>query len=273
MEGKMKKIALALGGGAVRGLAHIGVIKVLQKNNIPIDFIVGTSMGAAIGGLVAAGIDIEKIEKFVLETPSYRILEIGIPNRGIFAGNKIFTILDQLFKQNGLNEIQIEDLPIPYQAVSVDLNKGELFVFQTGNLSLAIRATTSMPAIFSPVSYQDKVLVDGGVLNNLPADLARKAGMDIVVAVDVEREYEEREPKSLFEVVYRSYTLMTREVRRTRLRYADIVIRPEVGHIAALDTTKAKECIEAGERAAEKKINELKSLLNDKGGMKHEKFH
>jgi NTE family protein len=255
------KMGLALGGGAIRGLAHIGVIKVFKKHQIPIDFIAGTSMGGAIGGLVAAGIDIEEIEEFVLTTPSYRLMDLGIRKRGILAGNKIYAMLIQFLEQKGLGDIRIEDLQIPFRAVSVDLMNGNVFVFEEDSLVLAIRATTSVPGIFSPVHYRGKVLVDGGVLNNLPADLLRAAGMDIVVAVDVEREHEEQEPRNLFEVIYRSFTIMTTVQRREKLKYADVVFRPEVGHILAFDIGRIRECIEAGEREAQKKIHEVISLL------------
>jgi NTE family protein len=255
------KVGLALGGGAVRGLAHIGVIKVLKKYEIPIDFIAGTSMGGAIGGLVAAGIDIEEIEEFILSTPSYRFMDLGIRKRGLIAGNKIYAMLIHFLEQKGLGDIKIENLKVPFRAVTVDIIKGKVFVFDEGSLSLAIRATTSVPGIFSPVHYQDKVLVDGGVLNNLPADLLREKEMDVVIAVDVEREHEEQEPRNLFEVVYRSFTIMMTRQRRANLKYADVVFRPEVGHILAFDTSKIRECIDAGEREAQHKIHELMKFL------------
>ncbi len=255
------KVGLVLGGGAIRGLAHIGVIKVFKKHQIPIDFIAGTSMGGAIGGLVAAGIDIEEIEEFILNTPSYRFVDIGILKRGIFAGNKIYAMLIHFLEHKGLGDIRIEDLKIPFRTVSVDLIKGDVFVFEEGSLVLAIRATTSVPGIFSPVHYQGKVLVDGGVLNNLPADLLRTAGMDAILAVDVEREHEEQEPRNLLEVVYRSFTIMTTVQRRGNLKFADVVFRPEVGHIFAFDIGRIRECILAGEREAQNKIHEVISLL------------
>jgi NTE family protein len=258
------KVGIALGGGAVRGIAHIGVLKVLKKHRIPIDFIAGTSMGGAIGGLVAAGIDVEEIEGFVLSTPSYRLMDIGIRKRGILAGNKIYATLIQFLEQKGLGDIKIEDLKIPFRAVSVDLIKGNVFVMKEGSLVLAIRATTSVPGIFSPVHYQGKVLVDGGILNDLPADLLREAGMDKILAVDVEREHDEQEPRNIFETVYRSFTIMMTVQRRVNLKYADVVFRPEVGHILAFDTSRIRECIKAGEREAQRKIPEVLSLLESK---------
>ncbi|ANP80138.1 patatin [Bacillus sp. B25(2016b)] len=258
------KLGLALGGGAVRGLAHIGVLKVLKKHNIPIDFIAGTSMGGAIGGLIAAGIDVEEIEDFVLTTtPSYRMVDLGIGKRGLVAGNKLYGMLLQFLEQKGLSNIQIEQLPIPFRVVSVDLKKGKVFIFEQGNLSLAIRATTSVPGLFIPVKHEDKVLVDGGIFNNLPTDIPRKAGVEIVLAVDVEREHEEREPRSIIEVLNRSLSLMMVEMRRKNLQFADVIFRPSVGQIQAFDITKIKECIDAGEQEAERKIMEVVSLIKN----------
>jgi len=250
------RVGLVLGGGAVRGLAHIGILKTLKKYEIPVDFIAGTSMGGAIGGLVAAGIDIEDIEEFVLNTSSYRFMDIRLNKNGILRGEKIASILIEFLEQRGLYDIQIEDLNVPFRTVSVDLIKGEIVVFDTGSLVLAIRATTAFPGILTPVSFQDKILVDGGVLNNLPVDLVRSEGLDLVLAVDVEREHAERKPRSIFDVVYRSFTIMTTQQRRASLQYADVVFRPDVGHILAFDIGKIRECIEAGEREAENKIHE-----------------
>lgn len=250
-------IGLALGGGAVRGLAHIGVLKVLKRHGIPVDFIAGTSIGGAIGGLVAAGINIEEIEEFILSYPWYKLVDIGVGKGGIMAGNRLRGAFMELLQEKGLGEVRIEELPVPFRAVSVDLVKGEPYIWERGKLILAIRATTSIPGVFAPVSHEGMVLVDGGVLNNLPADLPRKAGVDVVVAVDVEREHEEREPRNMLEVLYRSYSIMTVALRRTNLRYADFVLRPEVGHILSLDVTKMQECIQAGEKEAEEHLTAL----------------
>ncbi|GIQ62791.1 hypothetical protein PACILC2_13590 [Paenibacillus cisolokensis] len=143
------KVGLALGGGAIRGLAHIGVLKVLKKHRIPIDFIAGTSMGGAIGGLVAAGIDIEEIEEFVLRTPSYRLVDIGIRKRGIFAGNKIYAMLIRFLGNKGLGDIVIENLAIPFRAVSVDLMKGDVFVLTRAVSSWPFGPPHRFP-VFSP---------------------------------------------------------------------------------------------------------------------------
>ncbi|MCG7314804.1 patatin-like phospholipase family protein [Priestia flexa] len=257
------KVGLVLGGGGVRGLAHIGVIKVLKKHQIPIDLITGTSMGGAIGGLVAAGIDIEEIEDFVLKTPSYRIVDIGLGKGGLFGGNKIYMMLLEFFEQKGLGDLEIEQLHIPFRTVAVDLKKGKSVVFNQGSLRLAIRSTTSVPGFFAPVKHEDKVLVDGGILNNLPTDIAREEGAEFVIAVDVERAHEERAPRTMIDVLNRSLSIMMVEIRRHKLHFADLVIKPEIGHLQAFDITKIKQCIMAGESAAEKALENFGALYDN----------
>ncbi|WP_067929700.1 patatin-like phospholipase family protein [Alicyclobacillus shizuokensis] len=253
----MYKTALVLGGGAVRGLAHIGVLKMFKKWNVTIDLICGTSIGGVIGGLVAAGIDIEEIEDFVLSYPWYRLLDVRIGKRGMMAGKKLHNVFVEFLDQHGLRDVNIEDLPIPFRTVATDLKKGNPYVWERGNLSLALRSTASIPGIFAPVHYEDMVLVDGAMTNNLPADIPKVMGMDLVIAVDVERQHEEREPKHTLDVLYRSYSIMATVLSRQNLQYADLVIQPIVGHVLSLDFPKMRVCIEAGEKAAKESLPQL----------------
>ncbi len=252
---------LVLGGGSVRGLAHIGVLKVLKKYQIPIDFIAGTSMGGAIGGLVSAGIDIEEIEQFVLVIPSIHIAEVGYGSRSMLGGNKIYTMLLQFLEQKGLGDMRVQDTEIPFRPVAVDLNSGSEYIFDHGNLGVSLRATTAIPGMFAPVEFEGRLLVDGGLLNNLPADVAREAGMDHVLAVDVGRERHMKEPKSMFDVLQRSMDVLLADNVKRRVPYADIILKPEVGQYPAFELTKMKACIEAGEREAEANIKQIADLL------------
>ncbi|ALS28742.1 patatin-like phospholipase [Paenibacillus sp. 32O-W] len=254
----MGKVGLVLGGGAVRGLAHLGVLKVFERHRIPIDRIAGTSMGGAIGGLYAAGVLPDTLEHFIQMTPKYRLIDIGIRKRGLIAGNSIYAAVNKLLSEQGKHSVRIEDLPMKFKAVSVDLMEGKQVIFDKGDLLMALRATTAFPGIFSPLMYEGMMLVDGGVLNNLPVEELDRENVQLVIAVDVAREHEKKPPRNFIEVVYRSYSLMTAERKRSSLRLADVVIRPEVGHIPAFDFTKWQECIEAGEEAAERIIDELK---------------
>jgi len=257
----MGKVGLVLGGGAVRGLAHLGVLKAFERHRIAVDRIAGTSMGGAVGGLYAAGVRPDTLEAFIQKTPKYRLIDVGIRKRGLIAGNSIHAAVNELLRQQGKRSVRIEDLPIQFKAVSVDLMEGKQVVFDKGDLLTALRATTAFPGIFSPLLHEGMMLVDGGVLNNLPVEeLGRERGQ-LVIAVDVSREHEKKPPRNLIEVVYRSYSLMTAERRHSSLRLADVVIRPEVGHIPAFDFSKWQECIEAGEAAAERIIGELKRQM------------
>ncbi|MEC0333290.1 patatin [Paenibacillus macerans] len=257
----MGKIGLVLGGGAVRGLAHLGVLKVFDKHGIPIDCIAGTSMGGAIGGLYAAGISPGDIEELIRTTPKYRLIDLGIRRRGLIGGDSIYNTVQGLMKRHGKEALQIEDFPIRFKAVSVDLITGKQVIIDRGDIGLALRATTAFPGVFAPVMAEEKMLVDGGVLNNLPVEELKSEGLDLIIAVDVAREHEPKLPRNMVEVVYRSYSLMTAERKRTSLRLANWVIRPEVGHIAAFDFSKSQECIRAGEAAAERIIDELRAHI------------
>lgn len=259
----MGKIGLVLGGGAVRGLAHLGVLKAFDKHEIRIDRLVGTSMGGAIGGLYAAGIPAAEIENLLLSTRKYRLMDLGILRRGLIGGNGVNSTVNEFLKQQGKQELPIERFPIEFKAVSVDLLEGKQVVIDHGDLGTALRATTAFPGVFAPLMHGGKMLVDGGVLNNLPVDELKTCGTDLIIAVDVARQHEKKPPRNMIEVVYRSYSLMTAERKHVSLGLADFVIRPEVGHFAAFDFTKAQECIQAGETAAEQIMEELKTRIRE----------
>ncbi|MED4600619.1 patatin-like phospholipase family protein [Paenibacillus validus] len=257
----MAKVGLVLGGGAVRGLAHLGVLKAFEKHGIAVDCIAGTSMGGAVGGLFAAGIPADALEHFIQTTPKYRLIDVGIRQRGLISGNGLLKAVNEWLKQHGKNTLLIEHLPIRFKTVSVDLMQGKQVVFDQGDLLTALRATTAFPGIFSPLMHDGMMLVDGGVLNNLPVEELGQEKGQLVIAVDVTREHEKNPPRNMVEVVYRSYSLMTAERKHSSLRLADMVIRPEVGHIAAFDFTRWQECIEAGEKATERIMEELKRQI------------
>jgi len=257
----MGKVGLVLGGGAVRGLAHVGVLKAFERHRIHVDCLTGASMGGAVGGLYAAGIPLEALEHFIQKTPKYRLIDVGFRKRGLIAGNSIYMAVKDLLKEHGKKDLLIEDLPVSFKTVSVDLLEGKQVVFDKGDLLTALRATTAFPGIFSPLMHNGMMLVDGGVLNNLPVEeLGREEGQ-LIIAVDVAREHEKKPPRNLVEVLYRSYSLMNTERKHGSLRLTDVIIRPDIGHIPAFDFTKSQECIEAGEEAAERIIDELKARV------------
>lgn len=257
----MKKIGLVLGGGAVRGLAHIGVLKTLERNGIAVNCIIGTSMGGVVGGLYAAGLPVQEIEDAFLHTPKYRFIDLGLWQKGMLAGQGISQLVGDVLERNGKGELCIEQFPIRFKAIAVDLMEGVQITLDHGDPCTVSRATSAFPGIFAPLMQNNQMLVDGGVLNNLPVSDMIKENVDYIIAVDVAREHEKKPPRNMIEVVYRSYSLMTAERKHNSLHLADLVIRPEVGQYAAFDFTKAVECIAAGEQAANALLPVLRQAL------------
>jgi len=176
-------IGLALGAGAAKGFAHIGVLQALEDSGIRIDMIAGSSMGAIIGGGYAAGMSVDELAEVALTSDWLDVLTLidpVIPTRGFIDGQRITAFLNDLYKNQN-----IEDLTIPFAATTVDILKGDLYVLNKGNLANAARASSSIPIIFNPMAHNDRVLVDGGMIDPVPIDVVRSMGADYIIAVNV----------------------------------------------------------------------------------------
>ncbi len=183
MKFKKPKVAVVLGGGGARGLAHIGVLKVLEENNIPIDLVVGTSMGAFIGGFYTSGISVQDMEKIAGSVNRNFVAKMLTPNlsiSGLVDGNRIRDYLKTF-----IGDSNIEQLKIPFASVATNLNTGEEVVLDRGSVAEAIMASIAIPALFKPVFYQNCYLLDGGFVNPLPVSVAHKLGADVIIAVNV----------------------------------------------------------------------------------------
>jgi len=176
----MKKVGLALGGGSAKGFSHIGVLEVLEKHKIPINYIAGTSMGAVVGALYAAGFSIAELKKISTHIKWEELMDFTLPDRGILSGEKIELFLRKLLKNK-----RFKDLEIPLAVVAADVNKGEKVIFKSGDVSSALRASISIPSIFVPCTNNNRLLVDGSVLDPVPVDVARQMGADVVIAVNL----------------------------------------------------------------------------------------
>jgi NTE family protein len=274
------RIGLALSGGGARGIAHVAVLEALEEQRIPIDCIAGTSMGAIVGGLYASGLSPAQIRTALLEVNwpdlfndrpprrdlAYRRkeddssdlikLEMGIRDgrlllpRGLVAGQKIAFALQSLT----LPAARVRDfdrLPIPFRAVATDLGTGEMVVLQSGNLADALHASMSIPGIVAPFEMDGRILGDGGLVRNLPVDVARSMGVDVVIAVDVSSPLlSPEELRSLPDITLQVTGIMTHENVEDQIRDADIVIAPDLGTITATDYTRADEILAAGAAAA-----------------------
>ena len=287
---KRPKIALVLGGGGARGGAHLGVIRVLEENNIPIDMIIGTSMGSIVGGLYAAGISPDGVQEFFEEIdwvglfqdrPSEEYLhfrrkldqerlmsfEMGVKDgdiempRGVIAGQKLGFELKKLFLPTS-HITDFDKLSIPFRAVSADLGTGEAVVHSKGNLSDAIRASISIPGVFPPVELDGRILVDGGIVNNVPVEVAKEMGADIIIAVDVGSPLgDPKEIKSMIGVAMQMIGILGKRNVQDSLALLtdkDILITPELGDIRTETFVRVLDAADAGEKSARKHIVEIR---------------
>lgn len=258
----MKKpvIALALGSGTARGLAHIGVIKVLVQNKIPIDIITGTSMGAVIGSLYANTLDIDKIENIALTTNNTKLIYMLDPSFrvGLIKGKRI-----ERFLKEYLGDASFDTLKLPFVAVATDLCTGNPVYFDSGDLITGIRASLSIPFIFTPVIHDNKVLVDGHLSEPVPVVAAQKKGADIIIAVNLDSfTFDEAIKKPSFtSVASRTAKILLHQLSKSNVEKADVIICPDIGYHRSIDFFHVKEFIKKGEDAAIKALPEIKRVI------------
>ncbi|MFM9385072.1 patatin-like phospholipase family protein [Pseudomonas sp. UV AK001] len=283
-EAPRPKVGLVLSGGAARGLAHIGVLKALEEQGIKIDAIAGTSMGAVVGGLYASGYKIDELEKLALNIDWQQALSdappredvpfrrkqddrdflvkqklsfrddgsLGLP-LGVIQGQNLALLLESLLAHTS-DTRDFDKLPIPFRAVATDIANGEKVVFRKGHLPQVIRASMSIPAVFAPVELDGRLLVDGGMTDNIPLDVAREMGVDVAIVVDIGTPLRNRKQlTTVVDVLNQSITLMTRrnsEEQLAALHPNDVLIQPPLASFGATDFGRAEEMIDAGYRAA-----------------------
>ncbi len=250
------KVGLALGSGGARGFAHLGVIKVLREEGIPIHLIAGSSMGALVGSFYGAGIEMERLYKLSTAFKRKYFLDFTVPKMGFIAGKKVKDFI-KVFT-HGKN---IEELSIPMGIVATDLLTGEKVVFKTGPVASAVRASISIPGIFVPEKYNGRLLIDGGVSDRVPVSVAKEMGADIVVAVDVARVKRNEEISSIYDVIMQSIDIMQNEIVKNREIAADIMIRPPVEQYSSRAFTNIDEIIAIGEEEAKKYIKQIKTMI------------
>jgi NTE family protein len=248
------KVALVLGAGTARGLAHIGVLQVLLENQIPVDLIVGTSMGAMVGTIYACGADIYMLDK-MLETMNTNILfDRGLPNLGFMSGKRVSNFLELLTKRKNF-----ADLDLPVYVVATDLISGQRIVIEDGPVAIAVRASISLPGIFAPVMKDGMVLVDGAVIDRLPVEVAKIKGSELVIAVDVTYgPCKKTVINNTMDVILTSLDIMAKHHFNAVRAHADILIQPEVGHIGPKELNRSREIVDLGRKAAQEKIAEIK---------------
>ncbi len=296
IAGERPRIGLVLGGGGARGAAHIGVLKELERQRVPIDAIAGTSMGAIVGGLYASGMSAAELESLAgsldwagalsdkpdREDLSFRRkqddaefpidFELGVRGtelvlpKGVIQGQKLDTLLRELTLHTS-HISDFDDLPIPFRAIASDISRGEAYVIGKGDLAKAIRASMSVPGVFAPVRIDNRLLVDGGIVGNLPVDVMQQLGVDIIIAVDVEFPlYGEEELGSVVTISEQMLTILIRKetLRQIdRLRSRDVLIRPELGTYASTNFGDIAETVAPGEVATRMQSDALQSISLD----------
>ena len=250
------KIAPALGGGAARGFAHIGVIKALEAQGIVPDIIVGTSAGAVVGALYAAGNNGFELQKLAIQLEEEQVSDWSMPNRGFLKGEALQDFLNRAVKQSPL-----EKLPRLFAVVATDLHSGEMVVFRTGNTGMAVRASSAVPGVFQPVTINGHEYVDGGLVSPVPVRVARSLGADFVIAVNISNVPQNNKTESSIEVMLQTFAIMGQTISRQELTNADVVIRPITQEIGATNFKDRHLAVLEGEKAVAAILPELKAKL------------
>lgn len=255
------KIALVLGGGAARGFAHVGVIRALEQEKIPIDMVVGTSVGGLIGAIYAADANSFDLEWTAFQLEKDDLFDFGVmtavTGMGFAKGDKL-----EAWVKSHIKTTNIENMKIPFAAVATDLNWGHKVVLDKGSVARAIRASAAIPGVFQPVQHQGKILVDGGVTDNIPISVAKAKGADLVIAVDISANLGNTNITNLLGVTLQATSIMfARNVEHSK-KDADVLITPlGIGDVGMLDFTQKKRCMQAGIEATKKAIPDIRKTI------------
>ncbi len=294
LELRAPKIGLVLAGGGALGFAHVGVLKVLERERIPVHFVTGTSMGAIVGAAYASGVNLDEMEKLLAETnwdslfnesarrqdiplrykagrgrEIYGDVKFGLDKGklaipgGLVQGQNVLPLLQRLYDLTP-SPVNFDSLPIPFRAVTADIETGKTVIPDKGDLATIVRASMSVPAFFAPVDYEGTLLVDGGIANNLPVDEALKRGCDILIVVELYADYKKRDQlESPLAVTGQIISLLLAQnsaAQRAMLRPNDILIEPDLAGFSSTDFAKGSEIMEKGQFAAEELVKKLKRL-------------
>ncbi len=250
------KIALALGGGAARGFAHVGVIKALEAQGIVPDIIVGTSAGSVVAALYAGGANGFELQKLALSMEDGSVSDWVLPDRGFIRGEALQNFVNKALVNRPMNA-----LPRKLAVVATELQTGEMTVLRSGDVGLAVRASSSVPGVFQPVRIGGREFVDGGLVSPVPAKVARDMGADLVIAVDISSKPKNAKVSSMIDVLLQTFTIMSTTVAQYQLGQADVVIRPDVGSIGGTDFQSKHLAILEGEKAAAEKMEQIRAAL------------
>lgn len=259
MEARKPVVGLVLGAGSARGLAHIGVLQVLQEEGIQFDFIAGSSMGAMVGAIYASGADLYILDKMLDSMNANLMIDVQVPRYGFVAGKRIDSFLRLLTKNKSFAQLNP-----PVMVVATDLMSGQRVVLDQGSVTEAVRASIAIPGVFTPVRKDDMVLVDGAVIDRLPVEVARARGADIIIAVDVTFGPNKKVSiKNTLDIIMAALDITQKLHFDLIGPQADILIQPEVGNYSSRDFESSREIVELGRIATLAKAALIKEKIND----------
>jgi NTE family protein len=263
-------VALALGSGGIRGFAHVSAIKVLEANHIPIDIVVGTSVGSVVGALYAGGYVANDLEQLAIQLDEGQLRDISIGRGGFIQGELLQDFINRV-----LDNRNIEQLPKPFAAVATELDSGKMVVFNRGNTGMAVRASSSIPGVFHPVTISGQTYVDGDLKDPVPVSLARRMGADIVIAIDISQRPEDHAGASgIIDMLTQSIRIMRQSILVHELKGADVVIHPPIS-VSSFDFSPASKqaLFKAGEDAAEAALPQIREQLQRAAQRKRSRPH
>ena len=255
------KIGLALGGGAARGFAHIGVIAALEEAGIKVDLVAGTSAGSLVGAIYASGKTAAQLQDIAMRMEEAEITDWTLPffNRGILRGEALSSYVNRQ-----VNNKLIESLPLPLGIVATDLRSGEGVLFQQGDTGRAVRASSAVPSVFNPVKVGEREFVDGGLVAPVPVRYAKQMGAELIIAVDISSAPEGNASDGALAVLLQTFAIMGKSINSYELQGADIVVRPELSGVRGGDFTAKRRAIDAGKLAMQRLMPQLKAAIEAK---------
>lgn len=256
---KPPKIALVLGGGAIRGFAHIGVIKVLQAEGIVPDMVIGTSAGSVAGALYASGMSGFDMQQVASSLDKATMTDWSVFGKGMLKGEALQDFVNKL-----VGNKTIENLKIPFACVATRLDTGEAVLFQRGNVGMAVRASSSVPGVFQPVLINGVEYVDGGLVSPVPIRYAKQLGADFIIAVDVSSPPSADPTTSKMDVLMRTFDIMGKTIRDWELPQADVLIRPDLSKVSSTDIDAKNQAILEGEKSMQAALPQLREKLKQR---------
>jgi len=255
------RIGLALGGGAAKGFAHVGVIAVLEEAGLRPDYLVGTSAGSLVAALYASGKSSAELQKTAMSMEEAAITDWMLPlvGRGVFRGDALGRFVNE-----SVGGRLIEDMRIPLGVVATDLGSGQAVLFQRGDTGTAVRASSAVPAVFVPVKINGRDYVDGGLVAPVPVRYARQMGAELVIAVDISTAPEDSATKDTLQILLQTFSIMGKSINYFELRDADVVVRPELNAIGSSDFASRQKSIEAGRTAMARLLPLLRAAISTK---------